>query len=556
MFHAFPAEHFSLLSSGVTDAVRDKRMERLDLWLQELVSEPMIMTRNEAFRRILEFCEVPENIAAAAVVEAIDTAADIPPPPPKPTKVKARDEPVLVPPPPTLRVRSATVDHPMAQNVKGVRRGGDGPQPTVPPGPLLERVPVELGPGKEGRGGGLVHSSARAGPRGDVRNPFEDDDEGPEEELGRGLVGDRLGSGGGANNAKRSDNPFDDDDEGELCGVAMAEHRGARNSSHTTQSTVGGEREGSRGGGRAGSSALLTKSQSSRDSRPVGAHKSGSPATLRVPPSAGGPDSEGRRTSSPFMMNKRSVSLKDDHNGTSSEAPQRRVFAGGAPITAAGSVEPKNPLTKVQSLSSMGARAGSPTVPSVPTKAMPTVMPRGAVAQGVTVVRLEARVGECCEWELLPVIIRKYVFLEFLEIFSLDSIILPVLVYAASWMPNVPDPVTGARNTAYITQVTEVRSRSEWTLMKSIGHYQTFHSALGRYLKKAFPDGVKFPFPSDRLTLITSGMSDSVRDKRREGLDKWMRGILTEPKLLQQEAAMKIILDFLDVAAHVPGFGK
>ena len=83
-------------------------------------------------------------------------------------------------------------------------------------------------------------------------------------------------------------------------------------------------------------------------------------------------------------------------------------------------------------------------------------------------------------------------------------------MYVGSWLPNVLDEDSGTEHTTYFVSVTLRPENYTWQLSKRYALFYNLHQALKKAIALAFPRGMMYPFPDDRMNAWIFGMSDKV----------------------------------------------
>lgn len=127
----------------------------------------------------------------------------------------------------------------------------------------------------------------------------------------------------------------------------------------------------------------------------------------------------------------------------------------------------------------------------------------------------------------------------------------PVIVRVGGWLPNVQDDL-GTLHTAYFISVTMSLGNESWRVGNRYSEFYNFYCTLYAQICKAFPTGMKNPFPNDRLVAwLGLEETEQLSNKRRRMLDCWMRELTNSPAMLLDGESRQTVFDFLEVDAHM-----
>ena len=126
----------------------------------------------------------------------------------------------------------------------------------------------------------------------------------------------------------------------------------------------------------------------------------------------------------------------------------------------------------------------------------------------------------------------------------------PLLVRVSSWMP-----VVIAAKTKYYVYIVHVvphqMERKSYIIEKRYSSFRTLYLVLLEDIDKAFPEGMKNPFPNVSYFSFATCCPCLERDKeailnqRVEALNLWMRELCLEPKFMNNQEAFVIFNTFL-----------
>lgn len=122
----------------------------------------------------------------------------------------------------------------------------------------------------------------------------------------------------------------------------------------------------------------------------------------------------------------------------------------------------------------------------------------------------------------------------------------PLGIRVGSWLPNVLDQSSGEEHTLYFVSVVLLPINYSWQLSRRYAQFYDFYSTMKRDIAKAFPSGMRNPFPDDRFNAFVLGMSDKVRDKRKDGLNRWLQELLNAQNIILNRDALLKIQVFLE----------
>lgn len=125
------------------------------------------------------------------------------------------------------------------------------------------------------------------------------------------------------------------------------------------------------------------------------------------------------------------------------------------------------------------------------------------------------------------------------------------LLSVGSWLPNVLDESIGTEHTTYFMSIHLAPLNISWQLSKRFALFHDFNKKIRREIARAFPEGMKQPFPDNRMQAWMWGMSDKVRDVRRDGLNKWFQELLLNRRFMLNCDAVKLIHEFIELNRYV-----
>lgn len=132
--------------------------------------------------------------------------------------------------------------------------------------------------------------------------------------------------------------------------------------------------------------------------------------------------------------------------------------------------------------------------------------------------------------------------------FTSDEVIWepPLHVRIGSWLPNVNDGSGGADYTAYFVTVTLSSTNYSWQLSKRYALFYELYHQLKEPIAKA--GGTKTKFPEQRILSFLFGLTDEVRDQRREDINGWFQEILQSKELMLDKEVIRKVFTFFEVS--------
>lgn len=119
--------------------------------------------------------------------------------------------------------------------------------------------------------------------------------------------------------------------------------------------------------------------------------------------------------------------------------------------------------------------------------------------------------------------------------------------YLGGWLPNVQDS-TGAIHTSFFINVTMTLGNESWRIGHRYSEFHKLYSSVYYKLCKAFPSGMRNPFPADRVSNWLSLVNqETINDTRRNALDYWLKELCNCPQMMLDIAVHNAVFEFLAV---------
>ena len=132
-----------------------------------------------------------------------------------------------------------------------------------------------------------------------------------------------------------------------------------------------------------------------------------------------------------------------------------------------------------------------------------------------------------------------------------DYVFMLIATTAGSWLPNVLDETSGTQHTTYFVSITLLPANYNWQLTRRYTSLYNLYCSLKKEISKAFPSGMTNSFPNDRVNAWIWGMTDKVRDKRREALSKWFQELLLCQNFMLNLDAVTKLHEFIEIDKHL-----
>lgn len=115
------------------------------------------------------------------------------------------------------------------------------------------------------------------------------------------------------------------------------------------------------------------------------------------------------------------------------------------------------------------------------------------------------------------------------------------MLVSGSWLSNIADEEGDEEHTAYFFSVTLLPTNNSWQLTRRYAACFRLFASIRPNIAKAFPRGMRTPFPDDRARAWAFGLTDAMRDRRRDRMNLWFQEILAcEQLMLDLDVARKI----------------
>ena len=111
---------------------------------------------------------------------------------------------------------------------------------------------------------------------------------------------------------------------------------------------------------------------------------------------------------------------------------------------------------------------------------------------------------------------------------------------------------SGATHTSFFISVTMTLGNESWRVGHRYSEFHKLYSTVYYKLCKAFPSGMRNPFPADRISNWLSLVNqETINDTRRNALDYWLKELCNCPQMMLDTAVHNSVIEFLSVEENM-----